>query len=236
MVTSGLTYEQYYALWDVKAREIWENKARPDYKADLWYSKNRNEIIRAMIGDRWKGLEVLATGTGTGAAQWVDNELLDGLGALKVWKTNLVMGEGIDMACDACDLPFADGSFDAVCSREVIEHVADDCALVYEARRVLKAGGWFLITTPNGYNCLPDGKNHLRAYSPQNFIDLMEYYKFKVIEKRGNLPNVMRALMPLAKQGHQDILGQFQKLAEMWQKVEESYYFGGELYLLCQKE
>ncbi len=229
-------YQVFYQQWDSKANELWNNTSRLDYQADVWYSKDRNRIVRAMIGNKWAGMKVLANGTGTGAAQWVDNDLLDGLGAKEIIKTNLIGGPGINLTCDACDLPFEDESFDAVMCREVIEHVKDDCALVFEARRVLKTGGWFLITTPNGFNCLPDGTNHVRAYSPQNFIDLMEYYRFKVVEKKGNLPNVMRALLPLARQGHQDILGEFQKMASLWDTVEPSYYFGGELYLLCQKE
>ncbi len=235
MVISPEAYAEYYRQWDAKANEIWQSETRSDWKADVWYSHDRNRIVRELIGDRWKGLSILATGTGTGVAQWVDNELLDNLGAARVVKTNLVPGPGIDRTCDACDLPYEDETFDAVCCREVIEHVIDDYALVYEARRVLKPYGWFLITTPNAFNCLPDGTNHLRGYSPQNFIDLMEHYKFKVVEKKGNLPNVMRALIPLAKQGHHDILEEFQKLAVLWDKVEDSYYFGGELYLLCQK-
>lgn len=232
-MTTG--YREFYRLWDAKANEIWQNTSRLDYKADAWYNHDRNRIIRAMIGERWHGLRVLANGTGTGAAQWADNEVLENMGAAQVIKTNLIPGPGIEVICDACELPFDNESFDAVICREVIEHVSDDCALVFEARRVLKPDGWFLITTPNGYNCLPDGKNHVRAYSPQNFIDLMGYYRFQVVEKRGNLPNVMRALLPLARQGHQCVLEEFQKLAILWDKVEDSYYFGGELYLLCQK-
>jgi len=188
-----------------------------------------------MIGDRWKGLEVLANGTGTGVAQWADNEILENIGASKVVKTNIIDGEGVDCACDACELPFTDESFDAVFCREVIEHVVDEYALLWEARRVLRPDGWFLITTPNGFNCMPNGKDHVRAYSPLNFIGALEHYKFEIIEKRGNIPNIMKSLIPLIRDGSPEILKEFQELAVLWEKVEESYYFGGELYLLCRK-
>jgi SAM-dependent methyltransferase len=46
-------------------------------------------------------------------------------------------------------LPFADGSFDAVLSHEVIEHVDDDRAAVAEAVRVLRPGGRLAIFVPN---------------------------------------------------------------------------------------
>jgi methionine biosynthesis protein MetW len=46
-------------------------------------------------------------------------------------------------------LPFSDASFDAVFCGEVIEHVFDPDYLLDEAYRVLKAGGLFIITTPN---------------------------------------------------------------------------------------
>ena len=46
-------------------------------------------------------------------------------------------------------LPFADGSFDLVTAFEVIEHVEHWPELLEEARRVLKATGVLLVSTPN---------------------------------------------------------------------------------------
>jgi SAM-dependent methyltransferase len=51
---------------------------------------------------------------------------------------------------DAQALPFADGSFDAVFSINVLEHVPDPERLAAEAARVLRPGGLMLALTPNG--------------------------------------------------------------------------------------
>ena len=52
-------------------------------------------------------------------------------------------------ACDALELPFADGSFDAVCSNELVEHVTDVPRTLLEMMRVLKDGGILVIMGPN---------------------------------------------------------------------------------------
>jgi SAM-dependent methyltransferase len=52
-------------------------------------------------------------------------------------------------ACDALDLPFADGSFDVVCSNELIEHVPDARRALLEMIRALKSGGILVIMGPN---------------------------------------------------------------------------------------
>jgi 2-polyprenyl-6-hydroxyphenyl methylase/3-demethylubiquinone-9 3-methyltransferase len=50
---------------------------------------------------------------------------------------------------DACALPFADASFDAVCAMDLIEHVTAPERLIAEAARVLRPGGLFFFHTFN---------------------------------------------------------------------------------------
>jgi SAM-dependent methyltransferase/GT2 family glycosyltransferase len=50
---------------------------------------------------------------------------------------------------DATALPFADASFDAVTMFDLLEHVPDDRAAAAEAMRVVRPGGWVLVSTPN---------------------------------------------------------------------------------------
>jgi SAM-dependent methyltransferase len=47
-----------------------------------------------------------------------------------------------------CDLPFSSESFDFVLATDVIEHVQDDMAALKEIYRVLRPGGYALISVP----------------------------------------------------------------------------------------
>jgi ubiquinone/menaquinone biosynthesis C-methylase UbiE len=49
----------------------------------------------------------------------------------------------------ATELPFCDGTFDAVISSECIEHTSDPSLAIAECLRVLKPGGRLYLTTPN---------------------------------------------------------------------------------------
>lgn len=46
------------------------------------------------------------------------------------------------------EMPFADGAFDLALALDVIEHVPDDLAALAELNRVLKPGGFLLVTVP----------------------------------------------------------------------------------------
>lgn len=68
-----------------------------------------------------------------------------------VVEVDLFPRQGIRGVCaDACArLPFADASFDVVLSMEGIEHFEHQAGFVRECARVLRPGGWLLLTTPN---------------------------------------------------------------------------------------
>jgi GT2 family glycosyltransferase/SAM-dependent methyltransferase len=58
--------------------------------------------------------------------------------------------ERVTFICgDATALPFESASFDAVTMFDLIEHVPDDQQAIAEALRVLKPGGYLLLSTPN---------------------------------------------------------------------------------------
>ena len=47
------------------------------------------------------------------------------------------------------DLPFSDNEFDLVINTEVVEHLRSHIHLIHEIGRVVKPGGYMILTTPN---------------------------------------------------------------------------------------
>jgi len=61
-------------------------------------------------------------------------------------------GHGVTVArcsIDGAGLPLASGGQDVVVMSELIEHLVDTDAALAEARRVLRPGGWLILSTPN---------------------------------------------------------------------------------------
>ncbi len=59
------------------------------------------------------------------------------------------------MSGDIFKLPFADNSIDILISSEVVEHLPEPLSALKEMQRVLKSGGYAMVTTPNPRN-LPE--------------------------------------------------------------------------------
>jgi methionine biosynthesis protein MetW len=73
---------------------------------------------------------------------------------IDVVKENVEQAKARGIACYQADLdearfPFEDESFDAVCANQIIEHLSKTDAFVKEVYRVLRPGGYAVISTPN---------------------------------------------------------------------------------------
>jgi SAM-dependent methyltransferase len=77
---------------------------------------------------------------GGGIAGYGMDALIDRAG-VELVETDVYLGPRTAVVCDAHDLPFADGAFDAVVAQAVLEHVADPPRVVAELHRVLAADG-----------------------------------------------------------------------------------------------
>ena len=67
----------------------------------------------------------------------------------------------------------ADSSFDLVIAIEVLEHVEQDRLFVENVRRVLRSGGWFVMTTPNGDDTPEPYPDHKRHYRREQLRELL---------------------------------------------------------------
>ncbi|MEE8386086.1 MAG: class I SAM-dependent methyltransferase [Dehalococcoidia bacterium] len=95
-----------------------------------------------------------------------------------------VQGSVYFLQGDAAHLPLAEGSFDRVICTEVLEHVANDRAVLAELARVLRPGGVLAISVPDEpaeriiwgispqYRNYPGG--HVRVYSRRELSPLLK--------------------------------------------------------------
>ncbi|MDA0742717.1 MAG: glycosyltransferase [Proteobacteria bacterium] len=112
----------------------------------------------ALAAEQVVGLRVLdiASGEGYGSAMLANVaasvEGVD-ISSEAVGAANVKYGrEGLKYHVgDAAAIPFGDATFDAVISFETIEHIPSPKDLLREIKRVLKPGGFAMISTPNKY-------------------------------------------------------------------------------------
>jgi SAM-dependent methyltransferase len=85
-------------------------------------------------------------------------------------------------------LPFPDGAFDAVLLSEVIEHVDQEHAALSEVYRILKPGGYLLLTWPFIFRLheIPTDFNRRTEFGMQNLLRRVGF-EVAVIRRRGDL-------------------------------------------------
>ncbi|WP_242454778.1 class I SAM-dependent methyltransferase [Bailinhaonella thermotolerans] len=182
----------------VRANRRWWDGAADEYQAEhgeflrdtgfVWCPEGLDEADARLLGDV-RGKRVLEIGCGAGqCARWLVTQGARAVGVDLSYR-QLQHSRRIDLdtglrlpvaAADARALPFADESFDAVCSAYgAIPFVADSAAVMREAARVLRPGGLFVfsVTHPIRWSFPDDpGPHGLTATRP--YFDRTPYVEF----------------------------------------------------------
>lgn len=117
---------------------------------------NRVQWIEATLKKIPAGLKILDAGAGEcqfkkfcGHLNYVAQDFGQYTGEGEVGlQTGTWDNSHLDIVSDITAIPVPDATFDAVMCTEVLEHVPDPVAALKELNRVLKPGGYLLITAP----------------------------------------------------------------------------------------
>lgn len=163
----------------MEAREIDEMRRLEDRH---WWFVGKRLLVEALLGDLLarRGLRLLDVGCGTGGvlagiAGRVRPVGVDGspLALVHCRRRGLT-----DVVCASLGaLPFKAGRFDVVLLLDVLEHFADEQALLAEVGRLLRPGGHLLVSVP-AFEFLwsehDDVLQHLRRYRAGQLRGVLE--------------------------------------------------------------
>ncbi|MEK6793382.1 MAG: class I SAM-dependent methyltransferase [Spirochaetota bacterium] len=106
---------------------------------------------------------------------------------------------GIDIVADVSRMPVQSGSFDAVLSMQVLEHVPDPERAMKEMCRVLKKGGYLFLCVPQIHPPHMEPHDYFR-YTSYGVRSLAEHVGFSVVSIRpqGGIFGVIARLIQVA--------------------------------------
>ena len=193
------------------------SQKRSDYFQHL-----RTEVVKYLPN----GLErVLEVGCGQGhTLDWLKNEH----GCL--WVAGIeIEHQAASIARDKVDelyegniedmlLPIEEGSLDAVLCPDVLEHLVDPWGVVVKLSRLVKRGGYFIVSVPNvghfkvlwplitrgKWEYAEDGildRTHLRFFTKETAVKLVEGMQVEAIESTGLAPGTKASLLNLLTLG-----------------------------------
>lgn len=73
-------------------------------------------------------------------------------------------------------MPLSGSSFDCVAAFEILEHIAEHPEFLEEIKRVLKPGGYLVVSTPDIETYRSPNAFHRKELTTSQFIDLMKVY------------------------------------------------------------
>jgi SAM-dependent methyltransferase len=108
----------------------------------------RKKVVRQLIDTLDQSVNSIILVLGGGTQRKFLDPLLNPKGINEVIYIDIDVRADVDFFCDAHDLPFKDGVFDAVVTTAVLEHVLYPEKVAHQIRRVLKMGGLLYSEMP----------------------------------------------------------------------------------------
>lgn len=164
-------------------------------------SNTLSEVIKTVHNKTGKKVKVLDIGVGDGVYEGIIfdevSEFCDfygvDLSGKQIKRASKYLKEGKAVDLDTEKLPYKKETFDIVLISEVLEHVFFPEKMIDEAKRVLKKGGYFVMTYPNvgalqirmslffsGNNPMVNyssNKEHIRFYRDRDMDSLVKLEK-----------------------------------------------------------
>jgi SAM-dependent methyltransferase len=147
-----------------------------------WWYRGRRTVFEGVLDGLGlpAGARVLDAGCGSGR-NMVELARYGPVTGIELSATSVALarerGVGEVIAGSVLEMPFADESFEAAVTLDVIEHLEDDLAALRELRRVVAPGGALLVTVP-AYQWLWSGhdeiNHHHRRYTRRSLQRVAE--------------------------------------------------------------
>lgn len=196
MEEPGARHELIGAEESARANRAWWNRCAGQYQAEhgeflgdatfVWGPEGLDEADAGLLGDV-RGAAILELGCGAGqCGRWLTERGARVVG-VDISAAQLAHSRRIDArrgtgrlpvaVADARRLPFADASFDIVCSAYgALPFVADSATVFAETARVLAGGGRFAFSLTHPIRwCFPDQPDHRGLVACHSYFDRTPY-------------------------------------------------------------
>lgn len=121
------------------ARQYYESAA-----VDHWWFQGRKHLVQQLLEERGvTGGQVVDLGAGS------ESLFPEPMSVVKVDVVRPDRLGGVFVQASAEQLPFPDQSFDGVGAFDLLEHLVEPATCLNEIRRVMRPGGWLLVTVPS---------------------------------------------------------------------------------------
>jgi 2-polyprenyl-3-methyl-5-hydroxy-6-metoxy-1,4-benzoquinol methylase len=159
--------------------------------SQYWWSNRFFAMLARRYGQRGGRLLEIGSGLGHLVAQLEGSFQTFGMD-LNHWAVKAsqpVVNKTVLQTASAQDLPFADGSFDVVIIKHIVEHLPDPAQAISEIGRVMTPGGVLILATPNLGSLLKPLKGekwigyqdptHIALKPPEEWLSLISSAGFK---------------------------------------------------------